>query len=156
MQYQNQDSKITEYNFSIYYKAILECETDSSDSSSDEGSQDTEEEELYIPPNTRFYEKQNYKAYLTPAKRETIDELDLFSLANSAIHSEYISDKEYVEYNEDDDQFVCITKDAVGINSENGQGALEQDANAYFKENNMPYRWSYRGSPAFAKWHEKN
>jgi hypothetical protein len=140
-----QESKITQYKFSIYHKAILECETDSSDTSSDIGSEEEEnEQELYIPPNTKFYEKQNYTAYLTPAKREIIDDLDLFSLANSAIHGEYISDKEYVEYNEDDDQFVCIT-----------EGALEQDAIEYFKENNMPYRWSYRGSPAFAKWHEK-
>jgi len=143
MEYQTQESKITQYKFSIYHKAILECETDSSDTSSDIGSEE-EEEELYIPPKTNFYEKQNYTAYLTPAKREIIDDLDLFSLANSAIHGEYISDKEYVEYNEDDDQFVCIT-----------EGALEQDAIEYFKENNMPYRWSYRGSPAFAKWHEK-
>ena len=140
-----QESKITQYKFSIYHKAILECETDSSDTSSDIGSEEEEnEQELYIPPNTKFYEKQNYTAYLTPAKREIIDDLDLFSLANSAIHGEYISDKEYVEYNEDDDQFVCIT-----------ECALEQDAIEYFKENNMPYRWSYRGSPAFAKWDEK-
>jgi hypothetical protein len=153
---QNPESKITKYKFSIYHKAILECETDSSDTSSDIGSQDTEQtQELYIPPNTKFYEKQNYTAYLTPAKREIIDDLDLFSLANSAIHCEYISDKEYVEYNEDDDQFVCITEGitegTVGIT----EGTLEQDAIEYFKENNMPYRWSYRGSPAFAKWYEK-
>ena len=115
---------------------------------------------LYIPPKTRFYEKQNYTAYLTPAKRETIDDLDLFSLANSAIHGEYISDsdKEYVEYNEAEDQFVCISEIISGtfpLQSEDTQ-LVEQDANEYFKENNIPYRWSYRGSPAFAKWYEKN
>jgi hypothetical protein len=147
-----QESKITQYKFSIYHKAILECETESSDTSSDIGSEDTEEEqELYIPDKTNFYEKQNFTAYLTPAKREIIHDLDLFSLATSAIHGEYISDKEYVEYNEDDDQFVCITEGVVGIT----EGALEKDAIEYFKENNMPYRWSYRGSPAFAKWHKK-
>ena len=147
-----QESKITQYKFSIYHKAILECETESSDTSSDIGSEDTEEEqELYIPDKTNFYEKQNFTAYLTPAKREIIHDLDLFSLATSAIHGEYISDKEYVEYNEDDDQFVCITEGAVGIT----EGALEKDALEYFKENNMPYRWSCRGSPAFAKWHKK-
>jgi hypothetical protein len=154
-----QESKITQYKFSIYYKAILECETDSSDTSSDIGSEDTEEEqELYIPDKTNFYEKQNFTAYLTLAKREIIHDLDLFSLATSAIHGEYISDKEYVEYNEDDDQFVCITEGAVGI-TEGAvgitEGALEKDAIEYFKENNMPYRWSCRGSPAFAKWHKK-
>jgi hypothetical protein len=160
------ESKITKYKFSIYHKAILECETDSSDTSSDICSEDTEEEqELYIPPNTKFYEKQNFTAYLTPAKREIIDELDLFSFAKSSIHGEYISDKEYVEYNEDDDQFVCITEGAVGITegavgiTEGAvgitEGAVEQDANEYLKENNMPYRWSYRGSPAFAKWDKK-
>jgi hypothetical protein len=154
-----QESKITQYKFSIYHKAILECETESSDTSSDIGSEDTEEEqELYIPDKTNFYEKQNFTAYLTPAKREIIHDLDLFSLATSAIHGEYISDKEYVEYNEDDDQFVCITEGVVGITE--GvvgitEGALEKDAIEYFKENNMPYRWSYRGSPAFAKWHKK-
>ncbi len=175
-----QESKITQYKFSIYHKAILECETESSDTSSDIGYEDTEEEqELYIPDKTNFYEKQNFTAYLTPAKREIIDDLDLFSLATSAIHGEYISDKEYVEYNEDDDQFVCITEGAVGITegavgitegavgitegavgiTEGAvgitEGALEKDAIEYFKENNMPYRWSYRGSPAFAKWHKK-
>jgi len=169
-QWQNrklEESKITKYKFSIYHKAILEYETDSSDNSSDICSEDTEEEqELYIPPNTKFYEKQNFTAYLTRAKREIIDDLDLFSLATSAIHCEYISDKEYIEYNEDDDQFVCITEGAVGITegavgiTEGAvgitEGALEQDAIEYFKENNMPYRWSHRGSPAFAKWHEKN
>jgi hypothetical protein len=154
-----QESKITQYKFSIYHKAILECETESSDTSSDIGSEDTEEEqELYIPDKTNFYEKQNFTAYLTPAKREIIHDLDLFSLATSAIHGEYISDKEYVEYNEDDDQFVCITEGAVGI-TEGAvgitEGALEKDAIEYFKENNMPYRWSCRGSPAFAKWHKK-
>jgi hypothetical protein len=151
----NPESKIKKYKFSIYHKAILEYETDSSDTSSDIGSEDTEQtQELYIPPKTKFYEKQNFIAYLTPAKREIIDDLDLFSLATSAIHGEYISDKEYVEYNEDDDQFVCITECAV-IYSENGEDTLEHDAIEYFKENSMPYRWSYRGSPAFAKWDEK-
>jgi len=154
---QKQESKITQYKFSIYHKAILECETDSSDTSSDIGSEE-EEQELYIPPKTNFYEKQNYTAYLTPAKREIIDDLDLFSLANSAIHGEYISDKEYVEYNEDDDQFVCITEGSFGITADTigSEETIETDAIEYFKENNMPYRWSYRGSPAFAKWHEKN
>jgi hypothetical protein len=161
---QKQESNITQYKFSIYHKAILECETDSSDTSSDIGSEE-EEQELYIPPKTNFYEKQNYTAYLTPAKREIIDDLDLFSLANSAIHGEYISDKEYVEYNEENDQFVCITEGAVGITegavgiTEGAFGSeetIETDAIEYLKENNMPYRWSYRGSPAFAKWHEKN
>jgi hypothetical protein len=147
LQKSSHESKIEQYKFSIYHKACLQldCEKDSSDSSSDVGSQETEqeeqEEELFIQPNTKFYEKQNFTAYLSRAKREIIDDLDLFSLATSAIHGKYISDKEYVEYNEDDDQFVCIKEDT-----------LEQDANEYFKENNMPYRWSHRGSPAFAMW----
>lgn len=147
-------TKINQYKFSIYNKAILECETDSSENSSDRDTiysnenedqdkdEDQQDKNIYIPDNVKFYEKKNFIAYLTPAKRETIDDNDLYYLASSAIYSEYISDKEYVEYNDDNDEFVCFVDN------------VEQDANEYINEMGMPYRWSHCGPPALAKWHE--
>jgi len=136
--------KPTGYKFSIYYKAVLECETDSSETSSDVGSQETEESlELYIPHNIKFYEKHNFTAYLTPAKREIIADDDLCSLAASAIYNDNdndkLTDKEYVEY-ECDDEFVCF------------EDGIEKDANEYLIYHGIPYRWSHMGSYAFAKW----
>jgi len=154
-------TKINQYKFSIYNKAILEYETDSSESSSDrdtiysnetqdEDQEDEDQEDedqdqdknLYIPDNVKFYEKKNFIAHLTPAKRETIDDNDLYYLAASAIYSEYISDKEYVEYNDDNDEFVCFVDN------------IEQDANEYITYMGMPYRWSHCGPTALAKWQE--
>jgi hypothetical protein len=159
-------TKINQYKFSIYNKAILEYETDSSESSSDRDtiySNETQDEDqeyedqeyedqeyedqdqdknLYIPDNVKFYEKKNFIAYLTPAKRETIDDNDLYYLAASAIYSEYISDKEYVEYNDDNDEFVCFVDN------------IEQDANEYITDMGMPYRWSHCGPTVLAKWQE--
>ena len=155
----NQSTKINQYKFSIYNKAILEYETDSSESSSDrdtiyskedEDQEDEDQEDedqehqkqIYIPDNVKFYEKKNFIAYLTQAKKETIDDNDLYYLASSAIYSEYISDKEYVEYNDDNDEFVCFVDN------------VEQDANEYITDMGMPYRWSHCGPPALAKWQE--
>jgi len=149
-------TKINQYKFSIYNKAILEYETDSSESISDrdaiysnETQDDDQEDEnqqhqkqIYIPDNVKFYEKKNFIAYLTPAKRETIDDNDLYYLAASAIYSEYISDKEYVEYNDDNDEFVCFVDN------------VEQYANEYITDMGMPYRWSHCGPTALAKWQE--
>jgi hypothetical protein len=134
------------YKFALYFKAVLEynsdCDSETSNESAYETESTTEANELYIPDDVKFYEKHNFTAYLTPAKKEIISEYDLISLAQMAIHnttSEMMSDKEYIE-DEHNDEFVCIVK---------GQ---ETSAVEYFKENGMPYRWSHSGDYAFAKW----
>lgn len=122
------ENLILPYHFCILYKAIVHFYDNAAN----------------IPPDVRFYSKQNFTAYLRKFTYRDIRESDnnIYTLANVALYDEptvLISDGEYVE-DDQNDEFVCFVDN------------VETNALTYLETNEVTYNYDGSTTPQLCYW----